>query len=101
MKLRLELTTCAKRDLSRIRRYIARRNPKAAESVRLRIRESLRRLSEFPESGHSTDNPEIRILSVPRYPYLVFYGVQTDAVVIHHIRDTRRSTIDPDDAKSA
>ena len=98
--MRLKLTGRAKRDLRRIKNYIARQNSQAAEQVRQHIRAGLMRLIEFQNSGHSTDDPRIRILTITRYSYQVFYEVRHEEIVIHHIRDTRRKPTDPGEARS-
>ena len=100
MKARIVLTVRAKRDLASIKRYAVQRNRQAAERIRLQIRNSIKRLAAFPESGHATTDPTIRLLTVTRYQYLVFYEVRRDSVVIHHIRDARREPIDPRESKS-
>jgi hypothetical protein len=47
-------------------------------------------LEEFPFVGHLTDEPEVRVLSVVRYPFLIFYTIDDAAseVVILHERHT-------------
>jgi toxin ParE1/3/4 len=68
-------------------------NPSAAEAVEKRIRGSIARLSIFPFIGRATDDSVIRVLPITRYPYLVFYEVLGEEIVIHHIRDGRRAPI--------
>ena len=62
------------------------RNPAAAEAILHRIEEVVGRLADFPLIGHATDEPPVRIMPLGRYPYLVFYAVEEDAVAILHIR---------------
>jgi hypothetical protein len=45
--------------------------------------------------GLATSNPHIRILPPTRYPYRIYYTVQSDELVILHIRHTAR--LAPDD----
>ncbi|WP_346771356.1 type II toxin-antitoxin system RelE/ParE family toxin [Bradyrhizobium sp. 192] len=42
----------------------------------------------FPEVGHLTDEPGVRMFPTVRYPYLIFYTVNpADAeIVILHVR---------------
>ncbi|WP_247331818.1 type II toxin-antitoxin system RelE/ParE family toxin [Bradyrhizobium sp. 21] len=44
-------------------------------------------LQEFPDAGHLTDEPGVRMFPTVRYPYLVFYTINpADAEVILHVR---------------
>jgi plasmid stabilization system protein ParE len=45
-------------------------------------------LAEFPFAGHLTDETDVRVLAVVRYPFLIFYAIDTtnDEVVILHVR---------------
>src|SRR5882757_2406405 len=42
---------------------------------------------DHPDSGYQTDDPDVRVIFVTRYPYKIFYRVR-DAVEILHIRHT-------------
>jgi plasmid stabilization system protein ParE len=50
-------------------------------------------LAEHPLLGRRTDDPTIRRLTVPSYPYLVFYEIREDEIVVHALRHAAR---DPD-----
>jgi len=49
-------------------------------------------LGEFPEVGHLTDQVGVRLLSVVRYPFLIFYAIDDAAseIVILHVRHGAR-----------
>lgn len=49
-------------------------------------------LGEFPLIGHLTDETEVRVLPVVRYPFMIFYTIDATAgeVVILHVRHTAR-----------
>ncbi len=68
--------------------YIHERNAAAASSVVARIERLTSMLTDFPLAGHVTDDPEVRVLSVVRYPFRIFYAVDmaADEVVILHVR---------------
>ncbi len=54
----------------------------------------MRRLALQPfRLGRPTATPDVRILSLRRYPYRLYYTVTAVAVVILHIRHTSR--LDP------
>jgi toxin ParE1/3/4 len=50
--------------------------------VQSRIKASIERLDDFPFSGRSTERPGVRVLTVVRYPYRVFYSTQGTGEVI-------------------
>lgn len=47
--------------------------------------------------GSATSEPGIRVVSLVRYPYRVFYTVQPGAIHVVHIRHTSRLPITPSD----
>lgn len=95
MGLTLRFDDRALDDLRQIRSYIAERSPNGAERVRRHIMHTIDSLTEFPFLGKATDEKRVRILVVTKHPYLVFYSVVKDEVVILHIRHAARQPIDP------
>jgi toxin ParE1/3/4 len=47
-------------------------------------------LRRFPLSAQQTDRPDVRRAVVGRYPYLVFYTVEPDEIIIRNIRHGAR-----------
>jgi plasmid stabilization system protein ParE len=86
----------AARDLRSIHdRLVQESGAPAAKRVRAALRKSARRVALQPFLlGRATSDPEIRILSLTRYSYRMYYTVSEIAVVILHIRHTSR--LDPD-----
>jgi len=85
-------------DLVAIADYLTERNPSAARAVDAAIRKSVDLLSAFPASGRTlTQRPGVRVMPLARYPYLVFYTVSVDELLILHIRHGARAPIAPDD----
>lgn len=97
MGLKIRFAPRALNDLSEIRSYLTQHSPLGAERVRVHIAETVERLSDFPRLGRATDEPDVRVLPLTRYPYVVFYSVMSDEVVILHIRHGARAPIDPSD----
>jgi toxin ParE1/3/4 len=85
----------ALRDLEAIGGYLIERNPAGAINVLGAIKSSIDTLSFFPQIGRLVDNAEHRRVPVLRYPYLIFYRVAGDELLILHIRHTSRRPIDP------
>jgi addiction module RelE/StbE family toxin len=69
-------------DLETIRRYISNANPKAAWVVASFIRRSIRVLEEWPYHGRATGKANVRRLTVTNYPYVIFYRVDRDVVIL-------------------
>lgn len=86
MKVRWSESALA--ELGDIFAYIHERNRYAAAAVVGRIEALVALLEQFPEAGHRTDEPNVRMFPVVRYPYLIFYAVDEPAgeVVIVHVR---------------
>jgi toxin ParE1/3/4 len=97
--MKVHYSKSAVADLIAIADYIVEHNPRAAEEVEKRIRASIGQLETFPFSGRPTDDPDIRMFPIVRYPYLVFYEVADGEIVIHRIRHGRRKPIDPADIR--
>ena len=86
MKVRWSETALA--EIDEIFSYIYEYNRSAASSVVDRIENLTKLLQQFPHAGHLTDEADVRMLSVVRYPYLIFYAVDptADEIVILHVR---------------
>jgi toxin ParE1/3/4 len=89
--MKLRYTRRARIDIDGIHDWISRHNPQAAAAVVDRIRKTAELLSEHPGLGRETDIPGIRVLSVPRCPYLVYHTLEGDEVVIIHVRHGARA----------
>jgi toxin ParE1/3/4 len=85
----------ALRDLESIAAHFVERNPAGAINVLGAIKSSVDTLSFFPQIGRLVDNAGHRRMPVLRYPYLIFYRVAGDELLILHIRHTSRRPIDP------
>ncbi len=81
-------------DLIGIADYIRERNVSAALGVEDAIRTTIKNLGHFPMLGRDRPELDARALGVPRYPYTIYYQVESDEVWIVHIRDARRKPIE-------
>ena len=88
MKVRYTLPALA--DLDEILNYLAPRSPRGAARVQGRIKTFVDLLPSHPFIGGRTDDPTIRRLVVTPHPYLVFYEVGDDEIIIHNIRHSAR-----------
>ena len=79
--MNVRYTKTALGKIRAIRAYISERNLSAADDVIGRVKAAIQRLSEFPLSAIM---PRVRMTPVASYPYLIFYTVEADEVVILH-----------------
>jgi toxin ParE1/3/4 len=91
--MKVRYTAEAQADLESIFSYISERNAPAAMRVLSRLRERADSLGEFPELGRATDRVGIRVLIDGRYPYLVFYTIERDEIVVIHVRHAARKPV--------
>jgi len=88
--VRIRYTLPALADLNAILDYISDASPAGAERVKQRIQGVIELLPGHPRIGAPTDDPTIRRLSTPPYPYLVFYEIVEDEIIIHAVRHAAR-----------
>jgi toxin ParE1/3/4 len=88
VKLRYTLPALA--DLNSILDYIAAHSPQGAKHVQARLQAIIDLLIIYPDIGIRTDDPVIRRLTTPPYPYLIFYEVAETEIIIHAVRHAAR-----------
>ena len=87
--MRVRYTPRAFSDRERIIEYLRERSLAGARNVAASISDAVARLREHPLSGYRTNDPEVRVVFLVRYPYKIFYRVR-EIVEILHIRHTSR-----------
>ena len=88
MKLRYTLPALA--DLDSILTYISATSPQGAARVQKRIQDVISLLLVHPEIGLRTNDRDIRRLTTTPYPFLVFYEIGSQEIIIHAIRHGAR-----------
>lgn len=84
-------TDAALRDLDEIATYLAVRYPSIAPAVERRIRTAAAWIARWPEGARrSAGRRGVRVFSLGRYPYRIFYRVAGDTVEILHIHHAAR-----------
>jgi toxin ParE1/3/4 len=63
--------------------------------LRARIKAITELRLEYPRIGSPTDDPTIRRMTTPPYPYLIFYEATDDEIIIHTVRHGAREPFDP------
>ena len=88
--MRVRFTKPALRDLAQIQAYVGQDSPNSAARVVADLIERSRQLADNPREGRKTDEPNARVLVVPRLRYLIFYTIDAEEIHITHIRHTSR-----------
>jgi toxin ParE1/3/4 len=88
--MRARYTETALAEVNEIFAYISERNPSAAKRVVARVERTVRNLGDYPEMAQEADEDGVRRMPVGRYPFIVFYTVEADEVVILHVRHGAR-----------
>jgi plasmid stabilization system protein ParE len=92
--MRLRYTRPALADLAAILDYITVRSPQGANRVHARIQAILNLLLSYPRIGVQTEDENIRRIATAPYPYLIFYEISADEIIVHAVRHGAR---DPSD----
>jgi toxin ParE1/3/4 len=93
--MRLRYDSRAVADLDEIFSYIAQENHDAAKRVVGRIRLLSEQLTRSPRVGRMTDVPALFVRSVVTYPYVIFFTIAAEEIVVLHVRHTSRRAPDP------
>ena len=77
-------------DLRKVLAYIEKRSPQGARKVQARIQRLINLTLDHPHAGTRTSSKRLRRLVARPYPYLIFYEVADDEIVIHGVRHSAR-----------
>jgi toxin ParE1/3/4 len=84
-------------DVSDAYAYLSERNPRAADAFLDEVEKTVTLIAVFPEIGRKRRLPEIRSFRLQRFPYVVFYRIEPDSVVllriVHGARNVRTQRI--------
>jgi toxin ParE1/3/4 len=88
--VKLRFTPKGASELEAILDYIADRSSQGAVQVQERLQAVTALLLLHPHAGRLTSKSRLRRIAATPYPYLIFYRVGDDAVVIHGVRHSAR-----------
>jgi plasmid stabilization system protein ParE len=88
--MRVRYTRRAQKDLAAILAYIDTRSPPGARNVKLAIQKVIDLIGDHPEMGRLSGIEETRVISVGRYPYLIYWRILNEEVWLIHIRHAAR-----------
>ena len=77
-------------DIEAIFSYLNERSPSGARKVLAAIADAIDVIAAQPESAKRTSDASVRVKTVGRYRYQIFYGIDGDAVEIIHVRHGAR-----------
>ncbi|MEQ1935547.1 MAG: type II toxin-antitoxin system RelE/ParE family toxin, partial [Fimbriimonadaceae bacterium] len=84
--MRVVLSRFALAELDEILAYIANRSPLGAKNVEARFRNAFDLIGRHPRGGERIEQrPDVRRLSLVRYPYAVYDEIGADAVTVLRI----------------
>jgi toxin ParE1/3/4 len=89
--MKIVYTEDALRDLDAIADWLLLHYPAVAPGFERRIRRAVANIAQWPESAPRSERyPRIRVTSLGRYPYKIFYRVADDTLEILHIHHAAR-----------
>ena len=80
-------------DLLVLADYIALSNPGTALKISQTIRQSVKKLTLFPQIGRQGSLKDTKELVIPNLPYIVVYTVTTEIVVLAVFHTSRKWSI--------
>lgn len=83
------------RQLDAIYTYIAEDNPAAAQRVLAAIRASISRFETHPMTGRPWEGERRRILSLPKYRYLIYVDVDLETETVEILNIWHMSRLPP------
>jgi toxin ParE1/3/4 len=88
--VKLRFTPQALTELAEILDYLAERSPQGTRRVQERIQTITTLLVRHPYAGQVTSKPRARRISVAPYPFVIFYEVTDEEIIIVAVRHTSR-----------
>ncbi len=84
--MRARYSKLALNELDDIFDYIAKNNPASAELVQRRVRSVVEHIARHPKGAQQVqERPGVRRVPLVRYPYVIYYTVEKNEVVILRI----------------
>jgi toxin ParE1/3/4 len=94
-KIKIKYTPAAVDDIDEIFSYISQDNVSAAENMLDKLNFCISGLADFPNKGSVLSDDEYSLIQrgyrfIVVNPYLVFYRIMNDTIIIHRILHGRR-----------
>jgi toxin ParE1/3/4 len=88
--VKLRYTRNALREIDNAIAYIGARSPQGASHVAARFYKIIELLRDQPEAGAIHSRPDTRRLFLTPYPYVIYYRVSQQEIIILRFRHTSR-----------
>jgi toxin ParE1/3/4 len=90
--MKLHYSPQSRNDLVGIFAYLNERSPVGAQNVMRAIMASVEFIVDHPQAGRKTTDARIRVVTVRRYPFKIFYRIleKEDVLEIVHVRHAAR-----------
>jgi len=88
--VRLRYTRRAREDIERIFAYIDTHSPAGAVSVKRALKRAIETIGALSASGQASGWKDARQRPANPYPYIVYWIVEHDEILILHIRHASR-----------
>jgi plasmid stabilization system protein ParE len=88
--LRLRYSAAALRQIADTLAYVAARSPQGAISLQARIAKAVALIEDHPHAAQGTSRANARRVALTPYPYVIFYVVASDGVIVTRFRHTSR-----------
>ena len=88
--MNIRYATRAFADREAIFSYIEEKSAQGARTVKRAIKNAIQMIASHPRIGRLTDESDVYELVVPRQHYKIYYKIDTENILIIHIRHTSR-----------
>jgi toxin ParE1/3/4 len=88
--MKIQYTESALIEIGEIFSFIAKDNVRAAAGVADRARTTIDLFAHNPYLGHVANEAGVRSIQVGRFPYLIFYAVEENEMIILQVRHAAR-----------
>jgi plasmid stabilization system protein ParE len=88
--MRVRFTRRSQADATAIFNYLDEKSPQGANSVKRAFKKAVELIGDYPHVGRHSGEQDTRVLPVGRYPYLIYWSIEADEVVIVHVRHAAR-----------
>jgi toxin ParE1/3/4 len=88
--MKIRHTLFARAELNEIADYLMERSPRGAANVRAMMAKTIALMQRHPRAGRKQDAPNVRKITVRKYPYLIYYRIGPDSIEILNVRHAAR-----------
>ena len=88
--MRLRYTVTALRQIEQVLSYVEARSTQGAANIRQRILTAAVLVQGHPYAGQATTRPSVRRVVLSPYPYILFYRITGDEIIVMRLRHSAR-----------